>query len=128
MKFASKIELGAGVGTIVLAFVSTGFYIIVTRSLGGPEGSVHEVLKGTVLSLGLPMLVAIGSYFHVIRGRIAGLVILLLSGLILTAMGLLGGVILYARGAWVAAPFLLPCLTAALTVIAAVCATWRRRI
>lgn len=119
-------ELSAGVGTMVLAFISSGFYILVATSAGGPEGSVHELLKVSLLNLGLPMLVAIGSYFHVIRGRIAGLVILLISGLILTAMGLLGGVILYARGAWPGVPFILTCLTAAVAVIAAVFATRRR--
>ena len=125
MKFASKVELTAGVGTIALAFVSTGFYIVAIRYTGGPESSIHEVLRGSLLNLGLPMLVAIGSYLHVIRGRIVGLVILLLSGLILTAMGLLGGVILYARGAWLGVPFVLPCFTAAVTVLAAVFATRR---
>lgn len=128
MKFASKVELSAGVSTVVLAFISTCFYILLIRSTGGPEGSVQEVLKGSVVSIGLPMLVAIGSYFHVIRGQIAGLVMLLLSGLILTVLGFLGGLIFYARGSWLGVPVILPCLTAAVAVIAAVFAARRRNI
>jgi hypothetical protein len=81
MRLVSKSELSAGVGTVVLALVSSGFFIIATKSSDVLEGSLHYV--------GLALLVAIGSYIHVIRGRIAGLVILLLSGLILTAMGCL---------------------------------------
>ena len=116
MKFASKIELIAGIGTMVLALVLSGFYILATSSL--------VVLQGSFIYVGLPMLIAIGSYFHVIRGRIAGLVILLLSGLIFIAVGLLGGVIGYARGSSFM-PGILAYVTAAAAVIAAVFATRR---
>jgi hypothetical protein len=118
MKFATKIELSAGIVTGVLALVSSAFFVIATKS--------SEILEDYVLYIGLAMLVAIGSYIHVIRGRITGLVILLLSGLILTAMGLLGGVVFYARGSWLGLPVVLPCLTAAVALIAAILATRAR--
>jgi hypothetical protein len=125
MKTASKVELGAAVSTVVLAFFSTGFYILAIRHTGGPDGAFHDVLEGSVLNLGLPMLVVIGSYFHVIRGRIAGLIILLLSGLILAQWGCLeDSSCTPAAHGW--ACRFLPCLTAAVAVIAAVFVTRRR--
>jgi hypothetical protein len=120
MKLMSKVELSAGVGTVVLALGSSGFFIIATKSL--------EVLEDYVLYIGLAMLVAIGSYFHVIRGRITGLVILLISGLTLAAMGLLGGVIFYARGSWRGLPVVLPCVSATIAVVAGILATRSRQI
>lgn len=120
MKFASRIELSAGIGTLVLAVVSSGFFIIATKSSEVIEGSLHYV--------GLAMLVAIGSYFHVVRERIAGLVILLLSGLILAVMGLLAAAFYYGRGLWMGVPVVLPCVSAAVAVIAAIMATKARHI
>jgi len=121
MTGASKIELSAGIATVVLALFSIAFFIIATRSLDVLE-------EGSLPYIGLAMLVAIGAYGHVIRGRIIGLVILLLSGLILTAMGFLGGAIYYARGLWLGLPLVLPCFTAAVAVIAAIVATKDRHI
>jgi hypothetical protein len=69
MRLASKIELSAGIVTGVLAFFSSAFFIIATKS--------SEVLEDYLLYVGLAMLTAIGSYIHVIRGRIIGLVTLL---------------------------------------------------
>jgi hypothetical protein len=120
MKFADKIELSAGVGTVVLALISSGFFIIKTKSL--------DTLEDYVLYVVLAMLVALGSYFHVIRRRMAGLVTLLLSGLILTAMGLLGGAVFYARGLWLGVPVVLPCLSAAVAVVAAISASIAGRL
>jgi hypothetical protein len=114
MKFASKIELSAGIGTVVLAFISSAFFVIATKS--------SEVLEGSLLYVGLSAFLAVGSYVHAIRGRISGLVILLLSGLILAAMGVLGSAVYYARGLWLGLPLILPCVTAAVAVIAAILA------
>jgi hypothetical protein len=120
MRFASKVELSAGIITGVLALVSSGFFIIASKS--------SDVLRDYLLYVGLALLVTIDSYIHVIRGRIAGLVILLLSGLILTAMGLLGGIVFYARGLWLGVPVVLPCVSAAVIVIAAIMATKARHV
>lgn len=118
MKFASKIELGAGLVTAVLAVISSAFFVIATKS--------SEVLEGSLPYVGLSAFVALGSYIHAIRGRISGLVILLLSGLILAAMGALGVAVYYARGLWLGLPLILPCVTAAVAVIAAIFATRAR--
>lgn len=120
MKLISKVELSAGVGTVVLALVSSGFFIIATKS--------SEVLQGSLHYVGLAMLVAIGSYIHVIRGRMAGLVILLLTGLILAVVGSLAAAFYYARGLWLGVPVVLPCVSAAIAVVAGILATRSRHI
>ena len=119
MSIAARIEFRAGIVTGVLTVVSSGFFIIASKS--------SEVLVGSLPYVGLGILVAFGSYLHVKRGRILGLVIVLLSGLILTAMGLVGGAIYHARGLWIGLPLVLPCVTAAIAVVAAIVAAKGRQ-
>lgn len=119
MKFARKIELSAGIGTAVMSVISSAFFVIATKS--------PEILGENLIYIGLSILVAIGAYIHVRRGRITGLVILLLSGLLLATMGLLGGAVFYARGSWLGLPVILPCVSAAVAVVAAIIATKGRQ-
>ena len=118
MKLASKIELSAGIGTAVMSVISSAFFVIASKS--------PEILGEYLIYIGLSILVAIGSYIHVRRGRITGLVILLLSGLILATMGSLGGAVFYARGSWLGVPVILPCVTAVALVAAIVAAKGRQ--
>jgi hypothetical protein len=77
-----------------------------------------EQLLSFLMYIGLGMLVAIGAYIDVFRSRGIGLTIIVLSSLILGAIGLLAGSIFYTRNnGWWGSPILLPSITAIMTLI-----------
>lgn len=78
MRLLRKIELICGITTLLLATA-------VSCTLALPR-SVLQFLDLLPFYLGPALLVAVGSYFHAVRRKTGGLVMLLVGGSILTIM------------------------------------------
>ena len=116
MRLARRIELIFGIATGVVEFISVG--VLVVTEFSGNQ--VRAWIVGSLLLFLLPgLLVAVGSYLHVMRKTIIGLVMLLIGTLFLTVMMFvhaLGGVF-YLYGFW-GFGFILPSVTALVSAIA----------
>lgn len=116
MKLAQRIELIFGIATGVVEIITVGILEVTEPS--GKE--VAASIVGSLLFFLVPgLLVAVGSYLHVIRKTIIGLVMLLIGTLFLTVMMFvhaLGGVF-YLYGFW-GFGFILPSVTALVSAIA----------
>jgi len=110
-----KFELICGITTLLLATA-------VSCTLALPR-SVLQFLDLLPFYLGPALLVAVGSYFHAVRRKTSGLVMLMVGGSILTIMMFpltVGGFYFY--GLWGGLLSLAPSATAILTMIASLLA------
>jgi hypothetical protein len=108
-----KVELICGITTLLLATA-------VSCTLALPR-SVLQFLDLLPFYLGPALLVAVGSYFHAVRRKTGGLVMLLVGGSILTIMIYpltLGGFYVYGHGGLLS----LASATAILTMVASLLA------
>ena len=107
-----KFELICGITTLLLATV-------VSCTLA--PLSVLQFLRLLTVYLGPALLVAVGSYFHAVRRKTTGLVLLMIGGSILTVwmfiVTLFGG-LFYFYGLWGGLLSLAPSALAILTMIA----------
>jgi hypothetical protein len=114
-----RCQLICGFATGVLGFIipfstRTGLHVIELY-----KSSPGQLMSDLVLFMGPGLLVAIGSYVLVSRGKVAGLVMVMLGGLFLTGMTLIhmfGGVF-YVFGVQAAVLILLQSFCAILTLI-----------
>lgn len=92
MTNARKIELISGVLTGVLAVVVSVTYLVPRYGLDFFEVGLY---------LAPALLVSVGAYIHTLRGRSSGRILLLVGGLLLTALLIvltLGGALIYFYG------------------------------
>jgi hypothetical protein len=124
MRLAQRIELIFGIATGVLEVITVGV-LEVTEASGN---EVAASIVGSLLFFLLPgLLVAVGSYLHVLRRRTIGLLMLVIGTLFLIVMMFvhtLGGVF-YLYGYW-GFGFLLPSFTALVSGIASLFSIGKR--
>lgn len=116
-----KIELFGGILTFLISLFAWAFVLV-------PKGGSD--LGEISLYLGSPLLILVGSWFHVFRRRTLGLLILLLSGSILIAiltMAALGGAIAYRYPLRQGLLVLAPLPFAVITMITGLLMTLKRR-
>jgi hypothetical protein len=81
MRVAEKIEISGGIATAVFG----GVNCFLVLGLDGAGLRLRDYLLALLLWMILPLMVAIGSYFHVVRHKVFGLVLLSIGGIFLAA-------------------------------------------
>jgi len=105
-----KFEVIAGIATGVLAITSSAIFFFLSQD--------SEILKGSLFYVGVALLIAGGSYLHVFRRSLLGLILLLVMSLVYGVFGAIVALIYFARGGWIGVPLVLPMVTAVVSVVA----------